>query len=81
MDRSCVPVTATDDLVWSLPHSHRLRTVKYAALRAHASQTDPLISLVGESTYRAWWSGEYFVEVNDAMYGMRRTTRTLRMPT
>ena len=62
MDRSCIPSTPTGDLAWSLPHSHRARSAKHAALRAHASQTAPLISLVGESTYRAWWSGEYFVE-------------------
>jgi LmbE family N-acetylglucosaminyl deacetylase len=61
MDRSCVPSTPANELVWSLPHNHRLRAAKFAALRAHASQTAGLISLVGESTYRAWWSGEYFV--------------------
>ena len=35
---------------------------KLAALRAHATQTGPLIDLVGEGTFRAWWSTEAFVD-------------------
>jgi LmbE family N-acetylglucosaminyl deacetylase len=35
---------------------------KLAALRAHASQTTPLIARVGEETYRAWWRVEAFVD-------------------
>jgi LmbE family N-acetylglucosaminyl deacetylase len=62
LDRSAVPSIRSSELAWSLPGDGALRDRKYAALRAHASQTDPLVSLVGESTYRAWWSGEYFVE-------------------
>jgi len=29
-------------------------------LEAHASQTTPLIELVGRPTYRDWWSTEFF---------------------
>jgi LmbE family N-acetylglucosaminyl deacetylase len=35
---------------------------KYAALRAHASQTDGLVELVGVETYRRWWAVESFVD-------------------
>ncbi len=34
--------------------------LKRAALAAHASQTAPLAALMGEETYRAWWSEETF---------------------
>jgi hypothetical protein len=30
-------------------------------LRAHASQTDPLIELMGEERFRRWWAEEAFV--------------------
>ena len=73
LDPATVPSTPMNELVWSLPHSRNLRNKKHAALRAHASQTGPLRSLVGESTYRDWWSGEYFVEFhpvrNNSMVG------------
>jgi LmbE family N-acetylglucosaminyl deacetylase len=75
LDPTAVPSTPTDALAWSLPASRVLRNKKHAALRAHASQTGPLMSLVGESTYRAWWSGEYFVETYQAQ--KRSTVQTL----
>ena len=36
---------------------------KHEALRAHASQTAPLVEQVGADTYRRWWSTEAFVAV------------------
>ena len=33
---------------------------KVAALAAHASQTRPLIELLGPATYREWWRTESF---------------------
>jgi LmbE family N-acetylglucosaminyl deacetylase len=66
LDPAAAPSTPSDELVWSLPRHPALRNKKYAALQAHASQTRPLLSLVGESTYRAWWSGEYFVQAHAA---------------
>jgi LmbE family N-acetylglucosaminyl deacetylase len=39
---------------------------KLAALRAHASQTEALRRRVGESTFRAWWAAETFVEIPSA---------------
>jgi LmbE family N-acetylglucosaminyl deacetylase len=41
-----------------LPPEHLDR--KIDALRAHRSQTAALIGLVGDDTYRAWWSVESF---------------------
>jgi LmbE family N-acetylglucosaminyl deacetylase len=34
--------------------------LKRAALAAHASQTAPLVAMMGEDTYRSWWSEETF---------------------
>lgn len=61
LDPAAPPSTPESDLVWRLPADDELRTKKYAALRAHASQTDALVARVGVAAYRAWWSGEYFV--------------------
>jgi len=49
-------------LACSLELSDRLLDQKLAALRAHASQTTPLLSLLGEDTYREWWRTETFVD-------------------
>jgi LmbE family N-acetylglucosaminyl deacetylase len=35
---------------------------KVAALRAHASQVEPLLRLVGDTAFREWWAVEAFVE-------------------
>jgi LmbE family N-acetylglucosaminyl deacetylase len=47
---------------------------KQAALRAHASQVQPLIDLVGEDVYRRWWSTEAFVDAaaSDALNAVHR---------
>ena len=37
-----------------------LQERKQAALRAHASQVQPLIDLVGDDVYRRWWTTEAF---------------------
>jgi len=54
------PCTDASGLVRNLQLDRRLLDRKMAALQAHASQTSPLIELVGGSTYRAWWSTESF---------------------
>jgi len=36
---------------------------KFAALRAHASQTDALRTRVGDGTFRQWWGAETFLQV------------------
>jgi LmbE family N-acetylglucosaminyl deacetylase len=40
---------------------------KMAALRAQRSQTRGLMDMVGEATYRRWWSQEYFVAASRTM--------------
>jgi len=37
---------------------------KFAALQAHASQTDGLLRAVGDEMFRDWWAAETFVEVD-----------------
>lgn len=54
------PCTTRDDLAHELTLIDDLLDVKLAALRAHASQTGPLIDLVGADTYRQWWRTESF---------------------
>ncbi|GIH28909.1 PIG-L domain-containing protein [Acrocarpospora phusangensis] len=55
------PCTPTPDLAHTVHCAGPTLTRKYEALRAHHSQTAPLITLLGEPTYRSWWSTEYFV--------------------
>jgi LmbE family N-acetylglucosaminyl deacetylase len=54
------PCTAPADLARSSSLSDELLDLKIAALRAHESQTQGLIELVGDETYRAWWRVESF---------------------
>ena len=54
------PCTPQGELAWQVRLSGRDLTQKIAALRAHASQTGPLESMVGASTYAEWWSVESF---------------------
>ena len=56
------PCTEPDELALVLELDGDLLDRKLAALRAHASQTDPLADLVGDATFRAWWSTEAFVD-------------------
>jgi LmbE family N-acetylglucosaminyl deacetylase len=37
---------------------------KRAALAAHGSQTEPLLALLGEAAFTAWWSDECFVSAH-----------------
>ena len=55
------PVTSYDELAALVECHGPLLEAKYAALRAHASQTDQLVELVGEQRFRRWWSEEAFV--------------------
>jgi LmbE family N-acetylglucosaminyl deacetylase len=54
------PSTETVSLVHNLRLRRELLDRKIAALEAHASQTGPLIELVGRPTYRRWWNTESF---------------------
>jgi LmbE family N-acetylglucosaminyl deacetylase len=59
-DQPAPPCTEIDELARSATLLDDLLDVKVAALRAHASQTGPLMDLVGEDTYREWWRNESF---------------------
>jgi len=54
------PSTKPAALARTLQLDDDLLDAKMAALEAHASQTIPLIELVGRPTYRRWWSTEFF---------------------
>jgi LmbE family N-acetylglucosaminyl deacetylase len=56
------PCTDPDDLAHLLELDDSLLDQKMAAFRAHASQTTGLMDLVGEATFRAWWSTEAFAD-------------------
>jgi LmbE family N-acetylglucosaminyl deacetylase len=59
-DQPAPPCTDTDALARALHLDGDLLDRKVAALEAHASQTTPLIEMVGRPTYREWWSAEFF---------------------
>ncbi len=48
-----------------------LLDAKIAALKAHRSQTTPLIEAVGAETYREWWAVEAFVDASRVLAGSR----------
>jgi LmbE family N-acetylglucosaminyl deacetylase len=54
------PCTEPGDLAYSTTLPDELLDLKEAALRAHTSQTAPLIELFGAATYREWWHTESF---------------------
>jgi LmbE family N-acetylglucosaminyl deacetylase len=58
---STPPATSPSDMVAQVHCTDDLLARKYAALRAHASQTRPLEDLVGSDVYRDWWAVESFV--------------------
>jgi LmbE family N-acetylglucosaminyl deacetylase len=59
------PVAASDLALHVVP-TPRERALKRRALRAHASQTAPLIELIGPDAFDAWWVDEYFREATVA---------------
>ena len=60
------PVTPPERLAAHVVCDGTLGERKYASLRAHASQTDGLVDLLGEETFRSWWATECFVEAAPA---------------
>jgi LmbE family N-acetylglucosaminyl deacetylase len=57
-DRPCTPVRG---LAHRLTCEGDLLQRKRVALDAHRSQTRPLVDLIGEGAFTAWWSTESFV--------------------
>ncbi len=59
------PCTERSDLAHHTVLPDELLDLKVAALRAHTSQTQPLIDMVGPESYRAWWRTESFRSANN----------------
>jgi LmbE family N-acetylglucosaminyl deacetylase len=60
VDQPSPPCTPVAEVAYDLWLDDDLLDRKMAALRAHASQTEPLITLVGRATFREWWRTESF---------------------
>ena len=56
------PCTENEELAHLVELDGAALDQKIAALRAHRSQVEPLVDLVGLATFRAWWSSEAFVD-------------------
>jgi LmbE family N-acetylglucosaminyl deacetylase len=63
------PSTPAEDAAGIVRCEGWLHERKLAALLAHASQVRPLIELVGEDTYRRWWSTEAFADASRTVRG------------
>ena len=59
--QSPAPIATDDELAYVFACDEPTRHRKFAALRAHRSQTAGLIDLVGADDYRDWWGEEAFV--------------------
>jgi LmbE family N-acetylglucosaminyl deacetylase len=59
-DQPHPPCTEPHALAWHRHLPDDLLDQKLAALEAHASQTGPLIDVLGRATYREWWRTEAF---------------------
>lgn len=66
MDEHVRPATPVADLALHLVCEGPLLERKLRALRAHRSQTQPLIDLVGEPVFRRWWATESFADARAA---------------
>jgi LmbE family N-acetylglucosaminyl deacetylase len=64
------PSTAAEDAAGVVICQGWLQERKQAALRAHASQVQPLVDLVGEEVYRRWWSTEAFADATTVHQGV-----------
>ncbi len=62
MDATEPPSTPSDRLAIDIECSGDLLEAKVAALRAHASQTGPLMASLGEDTFARLWAAESFVD-------------------
>ena len=70
------PSTRPEDLVRSVVCTGSLLQRKRAALAAHRSQTAPLVELMGEDAFAAWWSTECFVAAAPADESAARLRHT-----
>jgi LmbE family N-acetylglucosaminyl deacetylase len=58
------PSDPSSELAFAVHCHGELLDRKYAALRAHTSQTTGLINHLGSERYRRWWSKESFVDAS-----------------
>ena len=63
------PSTSDDEAAAVVHCDEELLDVKFAALRAHTSQTTPYIEELGAATYRYWWATEAFVDASRVLVG------------
>jgi LmbE family N-acetylglucosaminyl deacetylase len=61
-DGASPPSDPSSELAFAVHCDGELLDRKYAALRAHTSQTTGLIKHLGPERYRRWWSTESFVD-------------------
>jgi LmbE family N-acetylglucosaminyl deacetylase len=59
--REAPPRTPDDEVALALRLSGEMLDRKVEALRAHASQTAPMVEALGVDAFRAWWSTETFL--------------------
>lgn len=67
MDEATPPSDEPSDLAYAVHCDERTLGRKFAALRAHRSQTGRLIRLLGPERYRQWWSAESFVDATQRL--------------
>ena len=63
------PVDSDDEAAAVVHCDEELLDIKFAALRAHTSQTTPYIEALGAATYRYWWATEAFVDASRVLVG------------
>ena len=70
-DQPDPPCADPAELAYTTTLDDGLLDLKVAALRAHASQTQPLMDLIGREAYREWWRTESFRSADSALAGHR----------
>ena len=70
-DDTEAPCTPEDEAAGVLRCDDHLLDVKLAALHAHASQTGPVVEIIGEEAFRTWWTLEVFADAARMASGSR----------
>lgn len=65
------PSTSVDEAAAVVQCDGWLLDAKFAALRAHSSQTASFVDELGAATYRQWWAAEAFVDATRVLVGAR----------
>jgi LmbE family N-acetylglucosaminyl deacetylase len=72
------PARDPEELTFALDLDDAQLDQKLAALRAHASQTTPLVEAMGLDDYRIWWRTECFVDATRVLEASPSTARSAR---